>query len=367
MKRCIFKVISVLLLMLLALSACGPVDQNTDQIDSTDPVVDSTDELTTEATITEVDTDEQATTEEATTEAQVTESTGIERPSKEVKKVLMVGNSFCYYYVEELYGIAKAAGHEDFVVANLYESGCPVADHWMWFLSNKSDMYQFYVTDKSGRNKIDSVTSLKDALAYDEWDVITYQQHFNPERALDYDKALKDTSTYAKNLFNRTRKDYPNATLYWHQTWAYEVGYAMPEKYVEGEPVPKDISIPDVETQTKSYETIKKVSQKVAKQNGVNLIPSGDAWQIARADARVGDTMCKRTGKNGNLGDYYHDGDLGGGQYLNACVWYEVLFGESCIGNKWRPSYNLSEEKILALQEAAHAAVAAVYGENYAK
>ena len=364
MKRCIFKVISVLLLMLLALSACGPVDQNTDQIDSTDPVVDSTDELTTEATITEVDTDEQATTEEATTEAQVTESTGIERPSKEVKKVLMVGNSFCYYYVEELYGIAKAAGHEDFVVANLYKSGCLASEHWLWLLGNKS-MYEFYVTDKSGRVKIDSVTTLKDALAYDEWDVITYQQHFYPDLALDYNKALKDTASYAKNLFNRTKNDYPNATLYWHQTWAYEVGYAVAENYV-GEPK-EDTAIADVETQTKTYENIKKVSQEIAAQNDVNLIPSGDAWQIARADSRVGDTMCKRKGTNGDRGDYFHDGDLGGGQYLNACVWYEVLFGESCIGNKWRPSYNLSEEKILALQEAAHAAVAAVYGENYAK
>ena len=367
MKSCILKSVAVLLLMMFMLVACGPVDQNTDKPDSTDPAVDSTEELTTEAVTTEAAiTDEQATTEEATTEEATTEATGIERPSKEVKKLLMVGNSFCYYYVEELYGIAKAAGHEDFVVANLYESGCPVSDHWMWFLSNKS-MYQFYVTDKSGRVKIDSVTTLKDALAYDEWDVITYQQHFYPDLALDYNKAWSDTAIYAKNLFNRTKKDYPNATLYWHQTWAYEVGYAVAEKYVEGEPVPKDTAIADVETQTKTYETIKKVSQEIAAQNGVNLIPSGDAWQIARADARVGDTMCKRAGKNGNLGDYYHDGDLGGGQYLNACVWYEVLFGESCIGNKWRPTYELSEAKIAALQEAAHAAVAAVYGADYAK
>lgn len=347
MKNGILKIIATLLLMLFVLSACGPADQNPDSTDTTDST-------------------EAVTSEEATTQEETTDDIYIERPSKEIKKLLMVGNSFCYYYVEELYGMARAGGYEDFVVANLYESGCHVSEHWMWWLGNKS-MYQFYVTQRGGRRKIDSVTTLQDALAYDEWDVITYQEHFNPGLALDYDKALSSTQNYAKNLFDRTKKEYPDALLYWHQTWAYEVGYAVSEKYVEGEPVPKDISIPDVETQTKSYETIKKVSQEVAKQNGVNLIPSGDAWQIARADARVGDTMCKRTGKNGNLGDYYHDGDLGGGQYLNACVWYEVLFGESCIGNKWRPNYELSEEKIIALQEAAHAAVAAVYGPGYAK
>jgi hypothetical protein len=39
-------------------------------------------------------------------------------------------------------------------------------------------------------------------------------------------------------------------------------------------------------------------------------------------------------------------------------VWYEVLTGNSCIGNTWRPNYELSEERIAALQQAAHEAVA---------
>ena len=87
------------------------------------------------------------------------------------------------------------------------------------------------------------------------------------------------------------------------------------------------------------------------------MIPGGDAWQIARANPWVGDVMCKE--------DMYHDGDVGGGQYLNACVWFEVFFGESCVGNTWRPAYELSEDKITALQQAAHEAVVAVYGEAY--
>ena len=344
MKKNFLKITSIVLLLMLVLSACGPTG---DLPDSTDTENNSS-----------------VSTEAITTQEETTEAIYIERPSKEIKKVLMVGNSFCYYYVEELYGMARASGYEDFVVANLYESGCHVSEHWLWLLRNIS-MYQFYVTKKGGRVKIDSVTTLKDALAYDDWDVITYQEHFYPALALDYDKALNTTQSYAKNLFDRTREDYPDALLYWHQTWAYQVGYAVADKYV-GDPK-VDTPIPDVETQTTTYETIKKVSQEIAAQNGVNLIPSGDAWQIARADARVGDTMCKRKGTNGDLGDYYHDGDLGGGQYLNACVWYEVLLGESCIGNTWRPNYDLSEEKITALQEAAHEAVAAIYGPGYAK
>ena len=105
----------------------------------------------------------------------------------------------------------------------------------------------------------------------------------------------------------------------------------------------------------------------MAEENGVKLVPSGDAWEIARKSEIVGTTLCQRLAINNGEGDYYHDGDIGGGQYLNACVWYEVLFGESCIGNTWRPTYELSEEKIAVLQAAAHEAVAAVYGADHAK
>ena len=72
-----------------------------------------------------------------------------------------------------------------------------------------------------------------------------------------------------------------------------------------------------------------------------------------------------RIGKGeNNQGDGYHYGDIGGGQYLNACVWFEILTGKSCIGNPYRPLYmddpelSPSEELVLMLQKAAHEAVA---------
>ena len=75
-------------------------------------------------------------------------------------------------------------------------------------------------------------------------------------------------------------------------------------------------------------------------------------------------TLCSRIKKGGFIDDFTHDGDIGGGQYLNACVWFETLTGKSCIGNAFRPKYTynekeitLSEEKIRILQNAAHEAV----------
>ncbi len=368
MKTRFLQIIAMLLLLVMTFTACGgpvdPVDSNDDANQSDAP----------------------------STDAPGTSDVYIERPDKEIKNILMIGNSFCTYYPEELYGVAKAAGYELNVVS-LYESGCPVKDHWTW-LNDNSRNYALYVTSsryngtkkqvkiKDPDGKTYNMATVQNALDYakqelgGDWDVITLQQHFNPGRALDYDKGYGETSEYAKLLFDYIRAEHPDSLLYWHETWAYQVGYAVADKYVEGTNPPQDKAIPDVETQTTSYENIKKICAEIAKENNVTQIPCADAWQIARADARVGDNMCARVGTNGNLGDYYHDGDIGGGQYLNACVWFEVLMGKSCIGNTFRPEYKdtktgevytLSEDMIAGIQEAAHAAVAAMYGPGYAK
>ena len=349
MKKNLIRITAFMLMLLMLLVSCGPAV----------PAVDETTD----------------TTEAPQTEADTSNDIYIERPNKEVKNILMIGNSFCYYFVEELYGLAKADGYS-LNVANLYRSGRVVEDHWEKGVVGNEKNYEFYVVSdkyKGNRKAITKAASVQSALDYaktelgTDWDVITLQQHFYPSMAVNYDKCVQETQGYAKKLFDFVRGNNPDSTLYWHETWAYQVGYGVKEKYVEGATVPGE-TMPDVETQTLTYENIKKASQLVADDNGVTMIPSAEAWQIARADARVGDNMCARLGINGDLGDYYHDGDIGGGQYLNACVWYEVLMGESCIGNTWRPTnYTLSEDMIAGLQEAAHAAVAAMYGPGYAK
>ena len=262
---------------------------------------------------------------------------------REVKNILMIGNSFCYYFVEELYGIASAAGHE-VNVCNLYEAGCSMEEHWTWldYPAQGMNRYGFWVTNSSGRNKQTEITTIQSALTYADWDVITLQQHFYPNRASSYISALASCIPYTENLFNYLKKNHSEADLFWHETWAYQNGHS---------------ELTSAITQEIQYESIRKASAKLCEDNDVPMIPSGDAWQLARANPQVGDTLCKD--------DFYHDGDVGGGQYLNACVWVEVLFGESCIGNTWRPDYALTEEKISALQQAAHETVLALYGEEY--
>jgi len=265
-------------------------------------------------------------------------------------KILAIGNSFCFRLVEELYGVAHAAG-EEVLIANLYHAGCTVNAHWTW-LQDDSPNYDLWFTTSMGRWVNVNVTTIDGAIHYyDDWDIITLQQHFAPERTVDYNTALNSCDPYVKNLYNYLKQEHPNAKLFWHQTWAYSTAHS---------------SIGTTAVQTNQYNQIKAVSDYLAQQNSVPQIPCGDAWVLARANPAVTADPC--------LDDHYHDGDVTGGQYLNACVWFETLFGKSCVGNTWRPTqnwspsnYNLSESLISALQTAAHEAVAAMHGSDYAK
>ena len=287
----------------------------------------------------------------------------IEREDKEVKNILMIGNSFCYYYVEELCGIAKADGYE-LNVANLYKSGAAISEHYDSFVQD-TEIATLYLTTSQKRREWGPHT-FKEAIAFanerlgGDWDVISLQGNSYNALIGSFEDEVSKNLPYAEKLYDYIRANSPDATLYWHQSWAYEIGYGKDKSGA--------VQMDTVEHRTNMYEIKKKGSYKIAEETDVRIMPTGDAWEIARKNELIGTTLCQRKGVDGGVGDYYHDGDIGGGQYLNACVWYEVLMGESCVGNTYRPkNYQLSEEKIAILQAAAHEAVAAVYGPGYAK
>ena len=337
MRNRLFRFIALFLLALFVLSSCGaPLDDsdNTMADDSSALIEDTGDEKELEIYIA--------------------------REEKEVKNILMIGNSFCYYYVEELCGIAKADGYE-LNVANLYKSGAALSEHYNSYQQD-TKIATLYLTTSQKRREWGPHT-FKEALEFanerlgGDWDVISLQGNSYYAWLGDLEQHTSKNLPYAKTLYDYIRETHPEASLYWHQMWAYEVGYNQGENK----------QVKTIEHRTSMYEIRKAASYAVAEATGVRIMPTGDAWEIARRNELIGTTLCQRKSINGGEGDYYHDGDIGGGQYLNACVWYEVLMGKSCIGNTWRPTYDLSEEKIAILQAAAHEAVAAVYGPGYAQ
>lgn len=270
-----------------------------------------------------------------------------------VYRILMIGNSGCYYYCDELYEMLAADGIKA-EVFNLYYSGCRVQQHWEWLQSGEAK-YQLICHSERGKEVLQGYT-LDASLRMRNWDTITLQQAFWPQWTLENAKAY--TKDFSKGLFEYMKPLFPMTTFLWHHTWAYQVGFVPLSG--EKENSPENYKVKTVEEQTAFYQMIKTVCEEVAEENGVDIIPVGDAWDIARKDPVIGDNLCARKGVNDDKGDYLHDGDIGGGQYLNACVWYGIITGKSPVGHTFRPDYALSEELVAALQKAAQQSIDAL-------
>lgn len=292
----------------------------------------------TEVEMTAEETKEKASTEDGT------ESTAPVREDDGVFRILMVGNSFCYYFTDELYGLLKVAGIKA-SVSNVYASGCPLNRHVSWYREGNAE-YEFITYDENGRS-VEKHVDLKHCLEAYDYDYISIQQHFYPGLTENDLEAYNSCVPHAADLMEIIRTHRPASRILWHETWAYQIGY---DRGV-------DSTILSLEAQTRQYNVIRKCSYTLAEDLDLLMVPSGDAWQIARADERIGDVLCNDSTRNDGLGDNYHDGNIGGGQYLNACVWFEVLTGKSAAGNLFYPDYAITRDQMKALQEAAHKAV----------
>lgn len=263
-----------------------------------------------------------------------------------VMNILMVGNSFSFYFCDELYGLLEAAGI-DARVCNVYYSGCKLEQHWTWWKGGISN-YGFFVQDDKGRIKTEG-TNLEYCLKQFDWDMITLQEGSSKMRRGIPATELEKSAQYRQDLYGLFAEKFPLAKLYWQQTWAYQVGFD------------RDNYTVDAAEQASYHDRQREYALAVCEENNVTRIPSGDAWKLVRDGGY--DNLCARLEKDNGLGDFYHDGDIGGGQYLNACVWFETLTGQSCVGNTFRPDYELSEDLVTTLQNAAHQAVEAMSAE----
>ena len=252
--------------------------------------------------------------------------------------ILMIGNSHCYYYADELVGLATAAGIK-IRVSNVYYSGCIISQHYNWWKEGQSN-YQFITHDENGRTVTEGA-NLEYCLKQANWDMISLQTGTTDFMAKPAEQVLSETKEMRAELWEYIKGHFPQSKHYWHHSWSYQLGG---EKF--------GVKYDDVSKQHDLDDNIAAIAKQVCLENELLRVPTGPAWRIVRDGGY--DNLCSRIGVTG---DYGHDGDVGGGQYLNACVWFETLLGESCIGNTFRPSYGLSEDMIAMLQKAAHDAV----------
>ena len=301
---------------------------------------------TQEVTDTEIVTETESKTEvEPETQAEVYTSW---QPTEEndVCDILMIGNSFCQNYCDELYAMAKAAGFNCRITSAVV-GACTLEMHWDYY-SNRLAKYSVITYDANGRLFQGSKT-LQYVLSLADWDVISYQDGEHYYRTGGATSAKEHMEPSLGNLVTAIRGEFPNATHYFQQVWAYQVGYYRPEK--------SDFKVPDSTVQATMHQDLRNLALYGCESHNLLRIPTGDAWAYARADSRIGDVLC--------MGDNEHDSERTGGQYLNACVWFETLFGKSCEGNFIDSPY-LSEKTMTALQEMAHRAVADACGDQHA-
>ena len=245
---------------------------------------------------------------------------------KDTLRILAIGNSFSWNAVEQNLSAIALADGKCAIIGNMYIGGCSLERHWNNAKTDNNDYSYRKINQYDVKTSYKEYT-LEKALADEPWDIVTFQQasHFS---------GLPDTyEPYLTELIEYVRARVPASTkLYWHQTWAY----AKTSTHKAFPDYDKD--------QDKMYAMIMAASAKACKEHKLPVIPCGTTMQNLRGTF-VGDNVTK---------DGFHLNPLG--CYAAACTWYQTLFGESVVGNAFRPQY-VSEEEVEAAQKSAAAAV----------
>ena len=133
--------------------------------------------------------------------------------------LLSIGNSFSQDAQQWIYNIAKAAGYEDIIIANLYWGGCSLwqhADNAKKDFGGDGQHYE-YQMHREPQEKVTRDKSIKGALQDQNWDYVTLQQ-------VSQDAGMEKTFTNGDldYLINYVKQYRSNAKIGWHMTWAYQ-------------------------------------------------------------------------------------------------------------------------------------------------
>lgn len=276
-------------------------------------------------------------------------------------RLLTVGNSFSHNATHYLGDLAKAGGdelvlHEDNV------GGASMELHW-----GKVEAAEKNPGDKAGQYT--GGHTLKDDLEGGHWDFVTIQQ------ASVKSHNLATYEPFAKELAGFIHQHAPGATLLLHETWEYRLDDPRFSAKAPAADEPK--------SQDEMYQGLAQAYAATAKELGVRLLPVGDAFHAANRDPQWGyhapkQAFDSKKAKSGELPDQTHSLNVGwnwkkqpdgtmklgmdghhasmAGEYLGACVWYEVLFGKSVEENSFVPA-GLDPAYAKFLRHTAHEAV----------
>ncbi len=233
-------------------------------------------------------------------------------PGKELS-VLTVGNSFAENALKFLPQIAKSAGYA-LTVGRANLGGCPLERHWKLIEASEKDPNdpKGKYTGMGGKEPGET---LKQKLTARKWDFITIQQ---------YSMQSSNPATYqpyAGKLVEYIKQNAPAAKILVHHTWAYRVDDPQfkvtdkPEqKPAEGQAGDK-IKVAQPKSQKDMYQQVHAAYMGLAKELGLEVIPSGPAFFAVDTSPEWGykpdAAYDKATAAEGKLPDQKHSLHVG--------------------------------------------------------
>lgn len=241
-------------------------------------------------------------------------------------KILSIGNSFSEDAQRWLHSLAELHG-VDIHCANLYIGGCSLEMHWQNFTENNA-FYDYQVNGDEAQEKI----SISDALLREKWDIVTLQQVSN------LSGISKSYEPYISALFDKVKSVLPDAKIFLHRTWAYEIDSGHPGFANYGC------------NQKEMYKKIKSATKEIADKLSIKLIPSGDVVQSLRENYKEFDY------ENGGVSlcrDGFHlSYDIG--RFAAAATWFVSLTGQKITVTEFE---NFNKNLIGKIIEVANALI----------
>ncbi len=235
-------------------------------------------------------------------------------------KLLSIGNSFSQDAHKWLHKLATVNG-VDLQTVNLYYPGCSLEQHWAFYQQDEPA----YQLERNG-GKGDRMIGLREALAMDRFDAVTLQQ------VSGLSGLPQSYEPYLTDLAALVRAEQPQAALWVHQTWAYEVDFERSsfENYQRD--------------QQRMYRDIKAAVVPAAERIGAQIIPAGDL--IQRLREQVPEFDYPNGGRSLNRDGFHLSLDYG--RYAVAAMWLYALTGTRAEPTPFEDFDSALLKKILA-------------------
>ena len=244
-----------------------------------------------------------------------------------ITRVLTIGNSFAEnasIYASEI----AYANNQKMVFGYLKYPSCSLQRHWNDIQNNVSE-FKFRVTSETGAGTTvadgsSTTYTIQQAIDYADWDVVVFQQESSNARN------YSTFSPYLQNLIDYVSDQLPEARLLFHQVWRWG------------------------EWQADQFDLIKEASERMHKDYGLQLIPSGLAFEYARKQ------LGSATIINEDDGHYQHANRYG--QYIEGCCYVATIFGIEIDANTFVSHPYVNDAGFVTTLTAAANNAVAYYG-----